>query len=261
MSDLFEHNLEEIYRLQQRGGRMLSVVDLIEDGTLDEEMAGYLLCTIARGASFLTSAKHGGVGKTTLLADLLAFLPPEVRIETLSNSRLITQAHETSFRGPRCFLAHEIGSGPWFGYIWGEDVPRFMRLRDEQHYVTSCIHADTMEELRSTMLGVLGAEEDDIARLDLILFMRMDMRGRRRVVTFYEAAARGEGKHELLYEWNSRADAFERKKEPSLLRSLPPRERGTPELEECVSFIRELVAAGEREFGAVRRRVIKFLSV
>ena len=188
-------------------------------------------------------------------------LPPEVRIETLSDSGLISRADRTTSREPRCFLAHEIGSGPWFGYIWGDDVPRFLRLRSETHCVASCIHADTPDELRDTMLGVLGAEEGDLARLDLILFMRTDVRGRRRVVAFYEAVGRGEGRHELLYEWDSKTDTFEKKKEPALLRSLAARERGTPELDDCVSFVRDLVNDGEREFGGVRRRIIKFLSV
>ena len=40
--DTLRANLREINSLNQRGGRMLSVVDLIEAGTLDVPAAAYL---------------------------------------------------------------------------------------------------------------------------------------------------------------------------------------------------------------------------
>ena len=41
----------EIERCNQRGGRMLSVVDLIDAGTMDLEMAAYLLDAVSSGSS------------------------------------------------------------------------------------------------------------------------------------------------------------------------------------------------------------------
>ena len=67
--DTYRSNLREIDSLNQRGGRMLSVVDLIEDGTLDAPVAGYLLASVASGASFLCAAGPGGVGKIALIPD------------------------------------------------------------------------------------------------------------------------------------------------------------------------------------------------
>jgi Flp pilus assembly CpaF family ATPase len=68
-------HLEEINRCNQRGGRMLSIRDLLDAGTLNEEMAAYLLAVISTGNSFLVGARPGGVGKTTVMAALLNFIP------------------------------------------------------------------------------------------------------------------------------------------------------------------------------------------
>ena len=49
----------------QRGGRMLSLVDLIDAGTVDLPLAAYLAATMRSGASLLVGARPGGAGKTT----------------------------------------------------------------------------------------------------------------------------------------------------------------------------------------------------
>lgn len=59
---------------------MLSVVDLLDAGTLDLRLAAYLMRVIGRGASILACAGPGGTGKTTLMAALLFFLPSNGRI-------------------------------------------------------------------------------------------------------------------------------------------------------------------------------------
>lgn len=57
----------EIERCNQRGGRMLSIVDLIEAGTMTRELAAYSLAAIGAGASFMVGALPGGAGKTTVI--------------------------------------------------------------------------------------------------------------------------------------------------------------------------------------------------
>jgi type IV secretory pathway ATPase VirB11/archaellum biosynthesis ATPase len=78
--DLEQHNHRQIEQLNQRGGRMLSIVDLIQAGTIRVQMAAYAMRAMAEGASLLTAAGPGGAGKTTLMAALLNFLPPLLAI-------------------------------------------------------------------------------------------------------------------------------------------------------------------------------------
>jgi len=87
--DVETHNRRQIEQLNQRGGRMLSIVDLILAGTISVEMSAYAMRAIHRGASLLTGARPGGAGKTTLMAALLSFLPPGVPIVTVDRSRVI----------------------------------------------------------------------------------------------------------------------------------------------------------------------------
>jgi hypothetical protein len=66
-----EHNgiqahCRQIARCNQRGGRMLSIVDLIEAGTITPELAAYSLAAIGSGASFLVGAMPGGAGHNRL---------------------------------------------------------------------------------------------------------------------------------------------------------------------------------------------------
>lgn len=63
MNDLERRNQVAIGALNQRGGRMLSLVDLLEAGTVGLDMAAEMACLAAGGGSFLTAAGPGGVGK------------------------------------------------------------------------------------------------------------------------------------------------------------------------------------------------------
>jgi len=114
------HNLAQIEALNQRGGRTLSIVDLMRAGTLTPEMAGYCLWRVAQGGSLLTGAVPGGAGKSTLLADLLGMLPPGERIVTTPDARSVEQARREAPAGPTCYLCHEFGSGGFYAYLWGE---------------------------------------------------------------------------------------------------------------------------------------------
>ena len=58
---------------------MLSIVDLIQAGTMSVKMAAYAMRAMHQGASLLTAARPGGAGKTTLMAAILNFLPPGCR--------------------------------------------------------------------------------------------------------------------------------------------------------------------------------------
>lgn len=72
-----------------------------------------------QGAFLLTAAKPGGAGKTTLMAAILGFLPPDVPIVTVDRSQVIRDGLKRSATEPACYLIHEIGSGDWYGYLWG----------------------------------------------------------------------------------------------------------------------------------------------
>ena len=244
------YNHRQIEALNQRGGRTLSIVDLIRAGTISVEMSACAMRAMHRGASLLTGARPGGAGKTTLMAALLGFLPPEVPIVTVDRSGVISEGLAASPSEPACYLAHEIGSGHWYGYIWGHDVARFLSLIEGERRIASCLHADTLEELTEIVCSPpLDANRRSLGRVRLILFMHVSVRlgrYRRRVATFWESD--GRGPHRLLYQWEPRSDTFEPVAPTSEVNSLS----------RYVEFIERLVDEGEVDTQAVRRKVVDF---
>jgi energy-coupling factor transporter ATP-binding protein EcfA2 len=248
--DIEQHNHRQIGQLNQRGGRMLSIVDLIQAGTISIEMAAYAMRAMAEGASLLTAARPGGAGKTTLMASLLGLLPPDVPLVTVDSSRIIHDGLQRSAAEPACYLAHEIGSGDWFGYIWGRDVASFLSLIDGKRRIASCLHADTLEELTGILCSPpLRVARETLGRVGLILFMHVAPGPRgyhRRVASFWEAD--GQDGHRMVFRWNPKADAYEPTIEPA----------DAVGLGRYRDFLRGLLDDGEIATEAVRRRAMKF---
>ncbi|MCS7237539.1 MAG: hypothetical protein NZ899_04630 [Thermoguttaceae bacterium] len=248
--DVEGRNLLQIEALNQRGGRTLTIVDLIRAHTLDTLMAAYAMRAIEQGASILTAAKPSGAGKTALLAALLHLLPPGEPIITVDKTELITEGLRRPPEQPACYLAHEIGPGRWYAYIWGRDVPAFLSLIQGKRRIATCLHADTIEELRSILTGPpLHATRKQVGRVGLVLFMFAGPIGgkfRHRLSHFYEAD--GKGGHRLIFRWDAQSDSFVQMEPVADPQGLEPYRR----------FMERLVEEGECEAGIVRQKVLKF---
>jgi hypothetical protein len=206
-----KRNRIEIEKLNQRGGRTLTIVDLIAAGTLTIEMAAHLMMRMKAGASILTGAVPGGAGKTTLLAAQLHAIPPESEIVPVDSRDALNPGAKVKSQSYTYLLAHEIGSGPYYGYIWNEMVAKYSSLNKKGNVrIASCLHADTLDEMREILFSPpLNVAPEDFAKVDLILFMSISGRYpsiKRRVSSMYEAD--GSGSHRLLYEYNARSDSF-----------------------------------------------------
>ncbi len=264
-----EHNLREIEMLSQRG-RTLSIVDLLNANTLSVPMASHLLCMMADGASFLTSARPGNAGKTTLMACMLMFMPPDGHIETISEPSVISRSSSRAHQGKVCYLCHEIGNGPWYGYLWGRDVGAYFQLLDENRTLAACIHADTLDEMRGVLLSDdLNVAETDFRQLDFVLFMHLehhDGEYRRRVSTFLEATdepSRQDEGYRPLFTWDRDSDTFRQNGDSVRLQALAKARGRTPDqsqsrLSACESFLRRLVDTGLNDYRSVYAEIARF---
>ncbi|NLW50858.1 MAG: hypothetical protein GXY85_08480 [Candidatus Brocadiaceae bacterium] len=205
-----EHgNLVEIERLNQRGGRTLSIVDLVDAGTMDAEMAALCRIMVLNGTSWLTGAVPGGAGKTTIMAALLGFLPPGEPIVTVADAYVLCDAARGRIPRPATLLVHELGAGRWYGYLWGTAACDFLRLAGGGRRCVTCMHADDPGQALA-MLAPFGVAAGDLGGIGLQLYIHVARARRgamRRVRTLY---VRLGGRLEPIYRWREDEDRFER---------------------------------------------------
>ncbi len=248
MEQRIRRHLAEINKCNQRGGRMLSVRDLLEAGTLNEEIAAYLLAAISTGHSFFVGARPGGVGKTTVMAALLNFIPDTDIVATV-NSQVI----ENGLRDPqfKCFVAHEIGRGRWYAYIWGNDVANFLKLA-KKHMIAGNLHADTVPEV----LEAEGIDAANLTNLHVLIFMkRTGQRGftKRRISSIYEnQGLNGRNPFKQLFMWNEKEDSFTRLSTSKLITA--------PELQRSRSIIEKIVEQDLRTMEEIRPKILKMIN-
>jgi hypothetical protein len=240
-------HVREIERCNQRGGRMLSIRDLLDAGTLDFEVSRYLLAAISGLGSFLVGAMPGGAGKTTVMGALLNFLP-DIDIIPTETSKVITDG--LSLSEPKCYLAHEIGRGRWYSYIWGRDVGNFLELA-KTHVVAGNLHADDIEDV----LSHDGIDDENITKLDLLIFMRVirSITGTTRRVSSVLENQGGTGSEAFkpVFVWNSSEDAFDTVAEPRLVDEV--------ELEWAGRTLQDIVERDLRTIDEVRSAVLSAL--
>lgn len=191
---------------------MLSIRDLLDARTLDLDLASYLVACILKGSSFLVGARPGGAGKTTVMAALLNFIPDYEIVSTVDRATIREGFGDGN---PKCFVAHEIGAGRWYGYIWGSDVEDFLQLT-RNHMIAGNLHADDIDDVLATP----GITPLNITNLDLLIFLRVrrTYHGiRRRISIVYENQG-GEGAKSFkpVYMWKEEGDVFERRAESQL---------------------------------------------
>lgn len=196
-ADAVLRHCRQINRCNQRGGRMLSVVDLIEAGTLSAELAAYCLAAIGQGASFMVGAIPGGAGKTTVMGALLNFVPADAELTAADGEpTLLDGLRNTSPR--RCFICHEIGAGHYYAYLWGRELREYFRLLEAGHMLATNLHADTYDQARDQVCGDNGVPPEALRGMNLLLFLSVGRDGRRRIERVWESD--GLQPHRVVYE-------------------------------------------------------------
>ncbi len=172
MDAAVRRHCRELDRCNQRGGRMLSMLDLIDAGTLDLDLAAWLMVRIARGASFMVGARPGGAGKTTVMCALLNLVPPDMEL-VAATAEVVRQASATPSDGRRCFVCHEIGAGPYFAYLWGAPLRAYCALQEKGYMLATSLHADDLQEAREQVCAENAVPEMLFNGFSLMIFLRM----------------------------------------------------------------------------------------
>lgn len=173
MDDAIIKHCEELDRCNQRGGRMLSVFDLLDAKTLDLDLAAYLMARISRGASFMVGAVPGGAGKTTVMCALLNFVPLDVPL-IAATPQTVYKAASTPSSRRCCFICHEIGSGSYFAYLWADALLTYCALFDASHILATNLHADNLEQARDQVCGDNGVPIEHFNKFSLLIFLGIE---------------------------------------------------------------------------------------
>ena len=248
MKNIEEANLSAIRRLNQRGGRFLTVVDLLEAGTLDEKLLKFFLKRLWRGDSFLGAAGPSGTGKTTLMGALLNLIPPGTEILTAERGSPLPDSK--SGHSP-LYLAHELNDAPYYGYIWGREATRFLKAARDRR-IAATLHAESLEGVRKKLTRrPVGLPEEDFSRIDLVFTMKMETRGSRRIRRIDRIYASGKANHRTIFRWDREADEYVRTKQLET-------ENANTDLD-VDGFINGLVEEKPEGLAAVRRLLLNEL--
>lgn len=168
LKEIIRH-CRELDQCNQRGGRMLSVADLIEAGTMDIPLAAALAARVAAGASLMIGANPGGAGKTTVMCALLNFVPPHIALCAATRENIVAAVPTPQ----RCYICHEIGAGSWYAYLWGETLREYCALGQQGHILATNLHADTLEEATAQVCTTNNVPEKHLRHFSLIIFLRV----------------------------------------------------------------------------------------
>lgn len=196
---------------------MLSLVDLIDAGTVDAPLAAYLAAAMRGGASLLVGARPGGAGKTAVMSALLNFLPDRTFIRPVDRPSVLSDAQRDDRPGEVCYLAHEIGAGRYHAYVWGQAARAFFALAAGGHTVVSNLHADTLDETQDQLCRRNGVPRAHVDAVTLKVYLRVEQRGgsvQRRVSQVYESD--GTADH-LLWTGDEGSGAFARRAESAIV--------------------------------------------
>jgi hypothetical protein len=214
-----------------------SIVSLIRAGTLDAELAATVWMLLDARVPLLVAATGQGAGKSTLLGACLDLLPRDIRTVELAGQDetfdWLPQASELGWSaggvrrptpgGPivrpdtTVLVAPEL-SDHLPAYTWGEHARIAVRAASIGYGLATTIHADSLDDVFDVLRRPpVQLGDDELSRLGVVLILRIESGGRRRVVAahYVRPAARDVHGHlqrlgpAVLATWDPATDAFE----------------------------------------------------
>jgi hypothetical protein len=182
---------------------------------------------------------------------LLNFLPDLTVIRPVDRPMVLADGHRDVHPGDTCYLAHEIGRGHYYAYVWGSQARAFFRLAARGHIIASNLHADTLEETRDQLCRENGVAQEHLDAVTLQVYLRVERAGgwavRRRVSHVYES---DRTRPRLL--WTSDRSGTFARHEPAISRVV-----SLDQEQEYAAFLSALLRRDIRSIADVRRAVIR----
>jgi len=245
----------------------MSIAQLLEAGNMDARTAALCGMTIESHGSMLIAAEQPHSGKTTTLTALLDFLPNATRRVFIRG-----WAETFDFLGQTrpdatLLLANELSSHLPV-YLWGPKAVRVFETLRRGYALASTLHADSCDEALAQLVGELGVHRSDLARVDLLMVMRIYATTgggyARRVVSVHRLVPRGGTVAALpLVKHDERADSHEHDESAEIdllhsLRQSADRAGLAEELDRRSEHLTDLLGRGCRAIPEVRAALASY---
>ncbi|TME86683.1 MAG: hypothetical protein E6I44_12430 [Chloroflexi bacterium] len=195
---------------------VLTLADLVANGTMSPEIAATLHATANGRHSFLVCAIPRLAGKSTVMGAMLAHAPEGASVKTVGDDGVDIEALAVGAAGGYLVIP-EISEYPVApGYIWGSPVRRVFAGVSGDVALAAALHAPGPDEAIDIVCRGNGVPDERAARITIVVYIRSlgrDWRQPtgRRIATVHEIVAVRGGRAEtrLLHRWDERADRFE----------------------------------------------------
>lgn len=247
----------------------MSLTEILAARNFDPRTAAVCWLALEAHGSMLIAAEQPHSGKTTTLTALLDVLPGNVRRVFLRGWAETFDYLRHTDPARTLLLANELSSHLPV-YLWGPKAVEAFRTLRTGYALASTLHADSAEEAVTQLTGELGVEPADLARVDLLLVMRIFRVGTaygpiaRRVVSVHRLVPDARSGVELvpLVQWDADHDAHEHDEEAELellsLRRGGTTEQLRAEIARREAYLRGLRDRGVMSIPAVRDAIADF---
>lgn len=125
---------------------MMTLQDMVNNGSVTAEGAQLLASIGAEGASFVVHALPRSAGKSTAMDAVLAHAPADLPVTQFYGDE--DECRALIAAGERGYVkVAEVGHHGFRGYLAGEEVPRIFRLVEAGYRLATSLHADTPEQV------------------------------------------------------------------------------------------------------------------
>src|SRR5512132_1797387 len=245
----------------------MSITQLLEAGNMDARTAALCGMTIESHGSMLIAAEQPHSGRATTLTALLDFLPNATR-------RIFIRgwAETFDFLGQTrpdttLLLANELSSHLPV-YLWGPKAVRVFHALRRGYALGSTLHADSCDEALAQLVGELGVDRNDLARVNLLMVMRIYATTGggyvRRVISVHRLVPRGGTVAALpLVEHDEREDAHDHDESAEVdlihsLRQRADRQALAEEIERRSEQLADLLGRGCRSIPEIRAALASY---
>jgi hypothetical protein len=250
----------------------LSVLDLVNSGTIDCKLAGLLWVIMEQRASVMVAAGPSYAGKTTLLHALLDFLPPD--LERVDLQGYYEDFSFLSFSPPdkTYMIAEEISNHGFAEYLWGQKAIRTLKLVSQGYALGATMHARNSQELIYILNKYLGLSLPLLTRLGIVVNLKAYMAPNagyydepiRRVTSVELILPDPEGLAiQVLAARNNTENGFEYQAEKTLQKALDDKKLSgkncvSAEIDTRMRFLRHLLKNKQTSRREVRQSILEF---